>query len=170
MKLKKLPDCVDYSDLIDKIEKKHNINTRDYAGMFSKEERERQKNLWNAWLIENGYDPNDPCLDMISPGKDWEIDSPEMLRRIEINSKFREVEREVYGEELPYLDYWHRICDDVNRGGINYLDLYDEEPDLELPEKYQNWVNEIHHMIIEEVKDSPAYDPDEMVLTFYVDW
>lgn len=177
IKLHEFPPCVDYSELIDIIEKKHNINVRDYAGKFSKEQFEKRQFLHYKWMEENGYGDwkhvlNVPDSDA-NPREDWPKDSEEMKMRIEINNKYRDIEKTLY-EEVPYLDYWHGICDDINRGGVNYLFIHeDDEPwdeDLELPEQWQNWRREINAMIREEVKDSPAYDAEEGILTFHVDW
>jgi len=51
---------------------------------------------------------------------------------------------------------------------VNYIWLDDEDPDEDLPEKYQNWKNEIKKMIRDEVQDSPAYDGE--ALACHIDW
>ena len=174
IKLHKFPPCVDYSELISLIEKKHNINTRDYAGKHSEEGRKKAEAFKSQWMKDNGYEGKEYVLDVPkgnAPNDDWPKDSPEMKLRIEINSKYREVEREE-GEKVPYLDFWHQHCDEINRGGVNYMYLSTEEWDIDetLPPEYQNWYAEICEMIKEEVKDSEAYDSEEECLTYYVDW
>lgn len=172
LKLHEFPACLDYFDVIDIVQKKHNVDIDDYAGMFSKETIEANKIIKKNWLIENDYADWEHVLDVPNPEnqrEDWPRDSPEMTKRIEINEKYRAVEK-VLEARVPYLNYWHRICDEVNRGGDTDVYIGDVDPDEKLPEKYQNWVNEIHKMIRDEVKDSPAYDEEEEMVTFYIDW
>jgi hypothetical protein len=169
--LYKFPPCVDWDDVVRAVENKHNIVIRDYAGLFSKKNCDQNDKIFEEWLDNNGYDHKDPCLNIKSDGTDWEHDSPEMKRRIEISSKYSKFFAENV-KKPPYLDYWHLLCDGINRGGVTYLyfnDLYFDDAE-KLPEQYKNWVQEINAMIIEEVKDSAAYNSEENCLTFTVDW
>ena len=184
MKLHKFEECVDWHDITDAIKTKHGIDIDDYAGVFSKENIQRKKEILEKWRIENGYGDFLHVLDVpdrSNPRADWPKDSEEMKMRIEINTKLRDVEKDLI-KEVPYLNYWHLICDDVRRGGVNYIYLDYEESDKEddhsdynfeetgLPEKYKHWVSDINKLILEEVKDSPAYDPEEGVLRYTADW
>lgn len=158
------PDAVDYCTLIEHIETKYNIDTRDYAGHYSKDAREYKDQILSKWLEDNGYEGKKYVLDKPEGSNiDWDKESEEMKLRIEINTKMRTAGLDgQFEEKYPYLDYWHLHCDSINRGGINYLYLGgDEKP---------QWVKEIDEMIKAEVIDCSAYDPDEEVLTFHVDW
>jgi hypothetical protein len=186
MKLHKMPDCIDYHDLIKVIEDKHGIDVDDYAGHFSEETRENNKKIKLKWLEENGYGGKEHVLDVPDPSKpniDWPANSEELNLRIEINTKYRLVKKELESRP-PYLNYWHTICDDVSRGGVTALWIEPSEDDGKeddhsdydyknkekpLPEKYRRWRQEINALIYEEVKDSPAYD-EEGFVNVYIDW
>lgn len=99
------PAAVDYNELIEHVEKKYNINTRDYAGKYS---------------------------------------------------------GETFDANRPYLDYWHQHCDDINRGGINYLYIGDDG--------CETWVAEINALLRAELEGCPAYDPEEQFVACHIDW
>ena len=171
MKLHKFPECVDWHDVVKELKSKYGVDYRDYAGKYSEEGKKEEQDKIDNWMKENGYFESKHVLDYknLDTREDWPKDSPEMALRIEINSKLHDMEKSC---SRPYLDYWHKMCNEISRGGVNYLWLNTEDwdPDLKLPEKYQNWEKELTEMIKEIVKDSPAYDSVEECLTYTVDW
>lgn len=87
--------------------------------------------------------------------------------RVEINTKYREIEDTLV--EVPYQDLWHyhlerSLGGEVCRGGQNTIYLGNDNADQ------PQWVIELHDLIRNEVKDSPAYDPDEDSLSVMIDW
>lgn len=160
--LHKFPEVVDYHELIEHIEKKHGINTRDYGGKYSIKTKEEKELLLKEWLKAEGYEGKEYVLNKPEgSNQDWEQGSYEMNLRIEINGKRRGFDREL-DDKYPYLDYWHEICDNINRGGVSYLDLSDESK--------PSWVCEINKMLRDELAGCPAYDEVGQSLQFHVDW
>ncbi len=160
--LYKFPETVDYHELIKHVEKKYGINTRDYAGRWSTKGKEEKELLRKEWLNLNGYSGKEYVLNKPEGSdRDWQKGSYELSLRVEINSKRKGFDKELE-DKYPYLDYWHTHCDEVNKGGVNYLDLSDEGK--------PKWVCEINKMIRDELVGCPAYDAAEQVLRFHVDW
>lgn len=183
LKLKEIEPSLDYFEVMEIVEANLGVDVDDYAGMFSKENSERKDAHRKQWMIDNGYVNVDHVLTSPNPGdykNDWPKDSPEMVLRIEINTKYREAEKELEKDEPPYLNFWHQHCDYINRGGVNVFHLGGEDDEVvendhdddgkEIPEKYKNWIQEIHNAIREVVKDSPAYDAEEDTVNLYIDW
>lgn len=180
LKLVEVEPSLDYFEVIELVEAKLGVDVDDYAGMFSKANQERKAEHKKQWMIDNGYGDASHTLDVPDSSnqrQDWPQDSPEMKLRVEINTKYRDVERELDKTEVPYLNFWHQHCDSVNRGGVNVFYLGDgndycpdDDEGKNLPEKYKNWIQEIHDAIREVVKDSLAYDAEEDAVNLYIDW
>jgi hypothetical protein len=164
--LYKFPAAIDYNRLIDHIEKKYDVNTRDFAGRHSKKNEKERKRMLENWLKENGYEGKHYVLDLPeNSSSDWPDDSEEMKLRIEINTK-RCSSANGYTDIPPYLDFWHWLLEEYEfHRGINSLCLIPEEDD-----NYPDWVKQILSMIYPEVKDNPAFDEVDGLLTLYVDW
>jgi len=113
-----------YAEVISFIEKKHNINTRDYA---------HSDIQFNEWCDSKGYGQKDTAGQDRGASQIW----------------FAEFQREITDGlvfERPYQDFWHWLVDafSVSRGGV--LALSNE--DLELAD--EPWQSEILKLILEE--------------------
>ena len=159
---------IDYHEVMEHVEQKYGIRTRDYAGKFSVENLNAQKDHKARWLTENGYGEWLHVLDKPKGQQnDWARDSKEIAMRIEINTKYREIEDTLV--EVPYQDLWHyhlerSLGGEVCRGGQNTIYLGNDNADQ------PQWVIELHDLIRNEVKDSPAYDPGEDSMSVMIDW
>lgn len=166
------PATVDYHEVIAEVEERFNVTVRDYTGVGRVSRFKLIDETYRQpWLIAKGYDKFNHVLNKpVGSADDWPKDSPEMAKRIEINTEMRVVERE-WEELIPYRDYWRNInmCE-LNRGGLNYIFLHTEPQISNDDEEPKWWVYDINKMILEVVKDSPAYDKDEQCLTCHIDW
>lgn len=147
---------IDYHEIIDYIEKKYNINVRDYAGKFHGKGYELKQKLRDEWLEENGYSNFKYVLtvpDSKKAREDWDRDSKEIDLRIEINTKMSESGFDKKLDELvPYLDHWHWMLDyfgDISNGCDRYWCL---ESILEQP-RTPDWIKEITQLVHDEFVD-----------------
>lgn len=159
--LHEAPAAVDWSKLKALIEEKYKVDLRDYAGRYSEAGKAKREEYLAEWLKKKGLAGKEYVLDKPTvDGPDWPQDSEEMALRKRINVLRSGADGP---KEVPYLDFWHWMSDDIANGGYSYLAL-EEEDLLDNPK----WVNEILAFILEEVRDSPAYDGE--FLTLFVSW
>jgi len=130
---KKTSTAYEFNEVMHYLEEKTGKSFRDYAGKFSKEGKAENDKLLDTWLADNGYAGKRYVLDMPQgSNKDWAENSEEMKLRVEINTKYRDVEKT---NERPYLDFWHWMCDsnEISNGGWLYLPDWScmTDPDVE---------------------------------------
>jgi hypothetical protein len=164
---------LNYSDIIDFIEEKYNIKTRDYAGLFGSKDKESHFNQYQRITEDkmpfgNGIYPD-------SSGKnkqEWVEDGYEGWtvfrngQRIKatkeeydddyklIHEQFqRYTEWSKTNPEPPYLDYWHwllgKCFSDITNDSSAYFNVKEILEDDETPK----WVKEITQLIYDEFKD-----------------
>lgn len=151
----------DYHEVIDYIEEKYNINTRDYAN--------RHKHFLNWLKLMNEEPPNYP----ICPGSKYQVNiNGEMvdITKEDYDARYKVIHEQYarFNEwcksnpEPLYLDFWHWLIEndfeDIHNGShttlnIRYwLDKLDED----------DWQREILQLICSEFKE------DDM--EFWVEW
>lgn len=116
-----------YNDVIDILEETKGYDVRDFAGRYKKTHEVNGELVTDGAyrrhmkLLELGYTEEDfKCLGIKNPEarEDWAKDSPEMQKRIEMNTRIREFEF----EQIPYLDFWHEVMnDDTHNGSKLYI-------------------------------------------------
>jgi hypothetical protein len=166
--LHEYPVCIDFHPFVEELEKKYGFKMHDMAGLYSAEGRAERNLQRDKWLIENGYAGKAYVLNAPEGSvHDWAKDSEEMLLRIEINTKIRDVEEKW---DRPYQNVWHWLIskpfEDLNRGGVNYL----SKDWLDSPyEKTPDYVLTFLKAVFDEIpEDHPAFDGESV--KFHVDW
>jgi hypothetical protein len=163
--MKQRAEVLDYHEMINYIEKKHNIDVRDYAGRDNRR-KEHQKitgisvyespqhygGNYYAWI-----DGNHKKVDKKTHDEQWEIHKKN-------NKAFAEWDKEQ--GVLPYLDFWHWMTDkhfyEVHNGQTTSLN-----PSIILKEDNPEWVQEIAQMIQDDFGELADKDGDIMVL---IEW
>lgn len=160
------PVAIDFHGFQQYIEKKYGFNHGDYAGRGSPEGIAEAKAKKDAYLSERGFSNYEHALKTpVGSKEDWPKDSPEMALRIKISTALRDAGG--YGAfDRPHQSWWHEHCDNINRGGCNYIDLSDES----YKGKKEPWVCSINAIWREELKDHPAYDAKEQYVRAHIDW
>lgn len=186
------PPSINFTEFMDALQKEKGYDYRDFAGKFSKKNINRVVDNKKLWMDKNGYSGLYYVIDKPEGSiDDWPKGSVEMALRIEINSKYQDIERAEY-VSVPYQDGWHWLLDNpfsgFNRGGINYLSIsyLSEKPDwydewfvgkygsdrenswYEFNSETPDWMNVILNDIFEACKDHSAFDGD--TISFYIDW
>lgn len=144
---------LDYNDVIDYIEEKYNIDTRDYAGKFNGKGKKKIKELEDNWLEVNGYGQYKHVLNKPKGSKkDWEEGSEEIRIRVEINTRIRDEEKD-WEEIVPYLDYWHWMLDNNFDNVSNGCNQYWGVMGILESETTPKWVKEITQLVYDEFKE-----------------
>lgn len=159
--------AIDFCPFMELLDEKYGWDHRDMAGAFSKEAYAENEAHKRAWMEKNGYGDKWHVLDKPKGYReDWPKDSEEMKLRIEINTKYGDIEKLL---ERPYQDVWHWLLDhdfcELCRGGYNTIYLHEERFEKE---DIPDYVVKVLRAMYEEVKDHPAYDGK--LVTFYIDW
>lgn len=160
--------AVNFTELMDAVEKKHGFDIRDMGGKYSAETRKKDEEYQDAWLEQNGYFGKAYVLNTPEgSNKDWDKDSPEMALRIEINKKMTATGyyKAKPSELIPYQDVWHWLLDrdfcELSNGSYNWLDLSDERLANE-DDKIPDYVLKFLKAAREEVEGHEAFDGYEL--------
>jgi hypothetical protein len=148
----KAKPAIDFMRFMDGLEKKYNFDHRDCASKY-KWIAERRDELCKEWGIDYNV---------------WGKIKPSDMNERE--KQFYEVYKaEVTDEKKqpPYQDFWHWLLDndfvELHRGGFNNISFWNLEEG-----NTPDWVKKVLQLILDEVKDNPAFDGEE--LNCYVDW
>lgn len=161
-KKKIMDDMFHYHDIIDFIEKKYNINVRDYANRHSNKGKEshfqKYQRLTGDRMPFNGHYPD-------SPGNKY---------RVYRDGKMVQVSKDIYDDDIKqihdhykryqqwtrtnpepsYLDYWHWLLDhcfsEVSNGSAQYWNIEEIIEDEDTPV----WVIEITKLVQKEFKEN----------------
>jgi hypothetical protein len=151
---KKREALLDYLEMVDFINKKYGIDTRDYADKKGREKEWTESTGINLYAAPQSYD-----------GKHYAwIGGKEP--RVKVTKKVYDEEFQVYYAnckaysdwnkeqgELPYLDYWHWLTDkcfyEVRNGSSSWFPIVDILENKDNPE----WVLEITQLFHDEFKD-----------------
>lgn len=146
---------LNYNDMIDYIEKKYKIDTRDYAGSHKPETRDRCL--------------REACKQV---GADYEIVNEDLTKADEKNpgvEKKLEIRRKIYDiyDKLlpPYQDFWHLYSLSISGNGsemyIGFEELEDDHEYYPGEEPYPEWAKEILRLIKKEfgkyIKDNELW-------------
>lgn len=179
--------AIHWNEFICLVEEKYGFEHRGfYATVYSEEGK-----AWRCqWLIEKGFGEYEHCLNAPKGSReDWPKDSPEMAKRIEINSLWRAEGKDAEWElTRPYVDYWHLIVDSCNISNGCYFTLtrtqddywetcakgalgnhYSAVPQTTI-DAYIHAVKTIEDAIFEATKDYVDNEYGEESLRFWVEW
>ncbi len=149
----------DYHDIIDYIEQKYNIKTRDYAGRFDYKRHWAGDYPTTFWAKKHGYDHT------VLNGN-FPMDSEEMRLRIKINEEYRKAP-DGEAAEPEYQDFWHLYRDQIAGNG-SYLwigfEPLDEEYNPNNKYSYPEWAKEILKLIKDE------FSPDGEDMKCWIEW
>ena len=165
-KKKVVEDMLDFHEMIDFIEKKYNIDVRDYAGQ-DKQANEYQKEF-NVNLYASPRNYGGKYYAHLN-NEYVEVDETEYKAAFERyyaeGKKFHEWKKEQ--EELPYLDYWHYLTDHDFSKVSNPSEqcLYVKE--ILNSKTAPSWVKEITQYIYDEFKDELT---DGEYLKVWIEW
>lgn len=163
------PTILDYHEIISYIEKKYEIDVRDYAGKFSGKGREESDKLKDEWLDKNGHLENKHVFNKPNGSReDWAKDSKEMQLRIELNTKMQKENFDRFlDKRVPYLDYWHYLLEhdfcEIHNGCDEYWGLKDILED----EKAPDWIKEITQLVYDEFKE---YVDEDGGFNVHISW
>lgn len=153
--VKVFPPCVDYTELIDLLEKKHGYQTRDYLNTHSH---------FPDWCDARGIGVDD-----VDANGD---------RRHSSRIWYAEYQADPAGgpSRPEYQDFWHWMMDQIEleRGGVTtfYIDDAIEElneADDETREEFAFVIRILADMMLE-IKDHPAYNAEYGSVDLHIDW
>lgn len=149
-----------YNDIIDYIERKYNIDTRDYYN--------RYKNfpIVTKDVCERlGVNSEDLEEDLSKAEKD----DLEVKRKLDARRKVNECRAQIMDAKYPYCDFWHQYCDKISGNGswlyLTFDCLFDNEEDS--GEEVPKWQKEILQLIYNEFKEELE---DNEYLKVWVEW
>lgn len=156
-KAKQRDPILDYHEMIEFLEEKYNFQSRDYLNSLQKNHQ-----IYLKWIGDN-YPGFSHVMDAPEGSKkDWPKDSPEMAKRIEINTAYNEYIRKNKDLEVPYLDFWHIHCDSLTGNGSElYICL-----DIEEYQTKDKWCAPI----LEYIKAEFAEYVEEDCINTWVEW
>lgn len=142
---------VDYDDMVDHVEAKYNIDTRDYAGHFAAGRQELE--AWRTWLKDTHNTTEQELMERLG-------------RSHELYATTYAVPEHVKVPRPEYQDFWHWMLDDVFYGdpqrgvpqSLNWQDILTEAEESSASE----WVQEILRLFVAEFGDKEY--------TVVIDW
>ena len=182
VKTKKFNDMLDYYDIIEYIEDKHKIKTRDFLGLFGNNSNEShfakyQRETGDKMPFGAGQYP-DSSGKHLGFKNEWTI-----IRngeRIEATKKQYDADFKLIHEqykrytnwlkdnpEPEYLNYWHWLLDncfsEIHNGSIGYWNITDIIKNKNTPD----WVKDITQLVYDDFKDDLDSDG---VLEVWIEW
>lgn len=140
----------DYTEIINYIETKYNIRTRDYAG---------------RWQVQRDAVA---IGDEICGDNSWYRTTKDQMteKQEEASAAYNKYCQD---NVRPYQDFWHLYCDEIAGNGsymwLSFEPLF-EEYDPDDPYSYPDWAKEILRLI----KDEFAPGENEWDLKCWVEW
>ena len=170
---------IDYNKIIETIESKHDIEVRDYAGLFSsKAHKEGHFNLYER--ITGDFMPFGGCYPDVSGSNDGGYTVIHNGERREATKKeydedFKKIHDQYERYQLwsadnpqpPYLDYWHWLLENSIHEVANGCNRAWEVKKIVEDKTNPAWVVEITNFIIDEFK---ADITDGGELEIYICW
>jgi len=164
-KMKKREEVLDYHEMIDYIEKKHDIDVRDYAGREKRMAEHEAITGMNVYQTPQNYGGKYYAwIDGKHKTVDKKTYKEQHKLHVENSNAFAEWNK---GQgELPYLDFWHWMIEkhfyEVHNGSTTSMN-----PSIILSEDNPEWVQEIAQMIQDDFGEYASSDGDILVL---IEW
>jgi len=155
-----------FYNMINYINKKYNINIRDYAN-----KNENKGKYCNgdypivAWCKKHGYD-----YTVLEESYKYPYEDPKVLKiineRVRLNELFSNaIDR--YEFERPYLDYWHFLLNNPFTVENNPTEEYWNLREIIENEENEDWIIEITKLFYEEFKE---YLDEDGGLNVLISW
>ena len=167
---------LDWHEVQGYIEDKYDIDIRGYGKPKNPHQIFESEGNGNVYASPQNYGGKyyawiDGKGEKVEVTKD--IYDEELVKYSTLNKKFAEWKKETYGEEPPYMDFWHYLIEcnnDVSHGSFVTIPKVEYKcPNSEIGKgtEWEGWVQKITDLIFEEFGE---YADDEYGLEVWVEW
>lgn len=123
----------DYFEMVDYVEKKYRVDTRDFAGRF-------KHGHISMLMASAAYDD-----------ETWYYTKPAEFT--DTQKAAHDCYVELMKAEPPYQDYWHEICDDIQRGAATYWNFADQYEGMKDRYGEDSWQAQVSKLFVNEFGD-----------------